>query len=57
MGQTAFDDVSGERQGDVTACRITPQGDVLRLESDLTDKILVCRNSIYDRSREWVLAF
>ena len=57
MGQSAFNGVTGECQGEVAACRITRYGNVLRYESNLADKILVCRDRVYDRSWEWVPPF
>lgn len=57
MGETAFDDVAGECQRKVTTCRITRYDDVLRQEPSLTDKILVCRDCIYECGREQVLRF
>ena len=53
----AFNDVTGGRQGKATACRIARDGNILRQEPDLADKVLVCRNNVYDRSREWISRF
>ena len=55
MGKTALDDVTGQCQGKVAACGVTPYDDVLRLESDLADKVLVRRDCVDDRSWERVL--
>ena len=40
----AFVNVADECQGNVTTCRFTRDDDVLGQESDLADKMLVCRN-------------
>ena len=50
MGKTALDDVTGQCQGKVAASGVTPYDDVLRLESDLADKVLVRRDCVDDCS-------
>ena len=57
MEQAAFDDIAGDCQGKVSARGIARHGDILGQESDLTDKVLVCCNCVYDRSWEWIPRF
>ena len=55
MGEVAFNDVTGYCQGKVTARRLARYGDILRQESELANKVLVCCGCVDDCSWEWVL--